>query len=92
MTKPTAASIEASTKLTGLQRQYIKAVAEEAAKDAVATVRDDLVRLFDMNDQYNQIDLNSRLSHLEGRYREDDKFALTKPKLIDLMKKLGMGE
>ena len=90
MSKPTAASIEGATKLTGIQRQYIKAVVEEAARAAVATVRDDLIKLFDMNDHYNQIDLNSRLSHLEGRYKEDDKFALTKPKLIDLMKKMGI--
>lgn len=92
MTKPTAASIEDATKLTGLQRQYIKAVAEEAAKLAANAVRDELVQLVVINDQYNQTDLNSRLSRLEGRYKEDDKFALTKPKLIDLMKKMGIEE
>ena len=43
MTKPTAASIEEATNLTGLQRQYIKAVAEEAATKATAALRVELV-------------------------------------------------
>jgi hypothetical protein len=89
MTKPTAASIEEATNLTGLQRQYIKAVAEEAATKATAALRVELVTLISMSTKYNDTDLNNRLSRLEGRYVEDDKFALTRPKLMALMQEMG---
>lgn len=90
MTKPTAASIEASTKFTGLQRQYIKAVAEEEAQKAASAIRDELVQLIITNGQYNDAGLKNRLSGLELRYQEDDKYTLTRPKIIAMMQKLGM--
>ena len=90
MTKPTAASIEASTKLTGLQRQYVKAVADEAAAIAANSLRGVLVDLITNRPQYDDTEMVVRLSRLERRYNEDDKFALTRPKIIALMEKLGM--
>jgi hypothetical protein len=90
MTKPTAASIEEATKLTGLQRQYIKAVAEEAAKLATNALRDELVQLVIINGQYNDADLKNRVSGLERQYEQDEKYTLTRPKIIALMQKLGM--
>ncbi len=90
MTKPTAASIEEATKLTGLQRQYIKAVAEEAATKAANALRDELVQLIIINGQYNDADLKNRISGLERQYEQDERYALTRPKIIALMQKLGM--
>jgi len=90
MTKPTAASIEEATNLTGLQRQYIKAVAEEAAKLATNALRDELVQLVIINGQYNDADLKNRVSGLEQQYERDEKYTLTRPKIIAMMQKLGM--
>jgi uncharacterized protein YihD (DUF1040 family) len=90
MTKPTAASIEEATNLTGLQRQYIKAVAEEAAKLATNALRDELVQLVIINGQYNDADLKNRVSGLERQYEQDEKYTLTRPKIIAMMQKLGM--
>ena len=90
MTKPTAASIEEATKLTGLQRQYIKAVAEEAATKAANALRDELVQLVIINGQYNDADLKNRVSGLERQYEQDEKYTLTRPKIIALMQKLGL--
>ena len=90
MTKPTAASIEASTKFTGLQRQYIKAVAEEAAIKAANALRDELVQLIIINGQYNDAELKNRMSALECQYEQDEKYTLTRPKIIAMMQKLGM--
>jgi hypothetical protein len=90
MTKPTAASIEEATGFTGLQRQYIKAVAEEAAKLATNAVRDELVQLIVINGQYNDADLKNRVSGLERQYEQDEKYTLTRPKIIAMMQKLGM--
>lgn len=90
MTKPTAASIEEATNLTGLQRQYIKAVAEEAAKLATNALRDELVQLVIINGQYNDADLKNRVSGLERQYERDEKYTLTRPKIIAMMQKLGM--
>jgi len=89
MTKPTADSIAAATNLTGLQRQYVKAVAEEAARLAAKAVRDELLQLVVSNGQYNDTDLNNRMSRLEKRYLEDDKYALTRPKVMALMQEMG---
>ena len=90
MTKPTADSIAEATKLTGLQRQYIKAVAEEAAIKATNALRDELVQLIVINGQYNDADLKNRVSGLERRHEEDEKYTLTRPKIIAMMQKLGM--
>ena len=90
MTKPTAASIEEATNLTGLQRQYIKSVAEEAAKLATNALRDELVQLVIINGQYNDADLKNRVSGLERQYEQDEKYTLTRPKIIALMQKLGL--
>ena len=90
MTKPTADSIAEATGFTGLQRQYIKAVAEEAATKQAYALRDELVQLIVINGQYNDADLKNRVSGLEARYERDDKYTLTRPKIIAMMQKLGM--
>jgi uncharacterized protein YihD (DUF1040 family) len=90
MTKPTADSIAEATGFTGLQRQYIKAVAEEAAIKQSYALRDELVRLIVINGQYNDADLKNRVSGLERQYEQDEKYTLTRPKIIAMMQKLGM--
>ena len=90
MTKPTADSIAEATGFTGLQRQYIKAVAEEAAIKQSYALRDELVRLIVINGQYNDADLKNRVSGLERQYERDEKYTLTRPKIIAMMQKLGM--
>jgi uncharacterized protein YihD (DUF1040 family) len=90
MTKPTADSIAEATGFTGLQRQYIKAVAEEAATKQAYALRDELVQLIVINGQYNDADLKNRVSGLERQYEQDEKYTLTRPKIIAMMQKLGM--
>jgi len=90
MTKPTADSIAEATGFTGLQRQYIKAVAEEAAIKQSYALRDELVQLIVINGQYNDADLKNRVSGLEQQYERDEKYTLTRPKIIAMMQKLGM--
>jgi len=90
MTKPTAASIAEASGFTGLQRQYIKAAAEEAAKLATNALRDELVQLIVINGEYNDVELKNRVSGLERQYERDEKYTLTRPKIIAMMQKLGM--
>jgi len=90
MTKPTADSIAEASGFTGLQRQYIKAVAEEAAIKQSYALRDELVQLIVINGQYNDADLKNRVSGLEQQYERDEKYTLTRPKIIAMMQKLGM--
>lgn len=96
MTAPKAKTIESLTNFSGLQKDWIKAVAREAAVAAVAEVRTELLGVFQNSsaggDSQSKVyqDIVKRLDSVESRYVEDDKYTLTKAKLVRLMKQLGI--
>ena len=84
-----------SPKLSGTQREYIRAVATQIAKTYVDGLREELVKLLRQSNQPTVTDtkvaeLVRRMTQLEARYKEDDKFTLTSAKIQALMKEKGI--
>lgn len=84
-----------SPKLSGSQRDYIKAVAESVTKLAVAEIREEFVSLLRKSNEPHATDakveaLLKKIELLESRYKEDDKFTLTSAKIQALMKEKGI--
>ena len=82
-------------KLSGSQRDYIKAVAESVTKLAIKELRDEFVSLLRKSNEPHTTDakvetLIRRLDSIEARYKEDDKFTLTSAKIQALMKEKGI--
>ena len=82
-------------KLSGSQRDYIKAVAESVTKLAIKELRDEFVDLLRKSNEPHTTDakvetLIRRLDSIEARYKEDDKFTLTSAKIQALMKEKGI--
>ena len=82
-------------KLSGSQRDYIKAVAESVTKLAIKELRDEFVALLRQSNEPHTTDakvetLIRRLDSIEARYKEDDKFTLTSAKIQALMKEKGI--
>ena len=82
-------------KLSGSQRDYIKAVAESVTKLAIKELRDEFVALLRKSNEPHTTDdkvetLIRRLDSIEARYKEDDKFTLTSAKIQALMKEKGI--
>ena len=84
-----------SPKLSGTQREYIRAVATQIAKMYVSGLREEFVKLLRQSNQPTVTDtkveeLVRRMDQLEARYKEDDKFTLTSAKIQALMKEKGI--
>ena len=84
-----------SPKLSGSQREYIRAVATQIAKTYVSGLREELVKLQRQSNQPTVTDVKvaelvRRMDQLEARYKEDDKFTLTSAKIQSLMKEKGI--
>ena len=84
-----------SPKLSGTQREYIRAVATQIAKTYVDGLREEFVKLLRKSNQPTVTDekvaeLVRRMTQLEARYKEDDKFTLTSAKIQALMKEKGI--
>ena len=84
-----------SPKLSGSQREYIRAVATQIAKTYVSGLREEFVKLLRQSNQPTVTDtkvaeLVRRMTQLEARYKEDDKFTLTSAKIQALMKEKGI--
>tara|TARA_R100001460_G_scaffold3484_8_gene10557 strand:+ start:847 stop:1134 length:288 start_codon:yes stop_codon:yes gene_type:complete len=95
MTRASAKAIEGSTKLTGIQRDWVKAYVEEVVKEEIAKLRAELLEV--MNGIGTDPDVKTKLNNaltrigdLENRYSEDDKFTLTRAKLLRFMKEQGL--
>ena len=84
-----------SPKLSGTQREYIRAVAKQMAKMYADGLREEFVKLLRKSNQPTVTDtkvaeLVRRMEQLEARYKEDDKFTLTSAKIQALMKEKGI--
>jgi len=84
-----------SPKLSGSQREYIRAVATQIAKTYVSGLREEFVKLLRQSNQPTVTDVKvaelvRRMDQLEARYKEDDKFTLTSAKIQALMKEKGI--
>ena len=84
-----------SPKLSGTQREYIRAVATQIAKTYVDGLREEFVKLLRQSNQPTVTDVKvaelvRRMEQLEARYKEDDKFTLTSAKIQALMKEKGI--
>lgn len=95
MTKPKAHQIEASTGLSPLAREWIRALVSEAAIAVEASIEDaSASRARSSSVQPGRDprvdDLLSRIEYLERRAESDDRYSLTKGKIIALMKKHGI--
>ena len=82
-------------KLSGSQRDYIKAVAESVTKLAVSELRKEFVDLLRKSNEPHTTDAKvdsiiRKIEQLEARYKEDDKFTLTSAKIQALMKEKGI--
>lgn len=95
MTRASAKAIEGSTKLTGIQRDWVKSYVEEVVKEEIAKLRAELLEA--MNGIGTDPDVKTKLNNaltrigdLENRYSEDDKFTLTRAKLLRFMKEQGL--
>jgi len=84
-----------SPKLSGTQREYIRAVATQIAKMYVSGLREEFVNLLRKSNEPTVTDtrvaeLVRRMDQLQARYNEDDKFTLTSAKIQALMKEKGI--
>ena len=84
-----------SPKLSGTQREYIRAVATQIAKMYVSGLREEFVNLLRRSNEPTVTDVKvaelvRRMDQLEARYKEDDKFTLTSAKIQALMKEKGI--
>jgi hypothetical protein len=96
MTKPTASALEPTTNFTPLQKQWIKTLVEEAvsqaSKELSAKISTEIGKISASVSAANHgdSDIAERLSALEARYIEDDKYSLSRAKLVRLMKQMGI--
>lgn len=94
MTRPAAKAIEGSTKFTGIQRDWVKAIIAETVASEIAVLKANLLESIEQNKNCscaNLIDeVITRLTKVEERYEEDDKFSLTRAKLLRFMKEQGL--
>ena len=93
MTIPNPDSL--SPKLSGSQREYIRAVANYAAKTAREELRTEFINLLRKSNEPTVTDkkveeLIRRMDLLEVRYKEDDKFTLTSAKINALIEEKGI--
>ena len=96
MTKPTAVALEPTTNFTPLQKQWIKTLVEEVAaqvsKELNTKISQEISKVAASVSASNHgdADIAERLSNLEQRYIEDDKYSLSRAKLVRLMKQMGI--
>jgi hypothetical protein len=95
-TKPKAVQLESMSGLPPLARQWIKALVEEAveqvaSKAASAPTASAPAQPTKDVDLINRVDdLSRRIKYIEDVYDEDQKYSLTKGKVIALLKKHGI--
>jgi hypothetical protein len=94
-TGPKALQLESSTGLPPLARQWIKALVAENAALIRETVEADIARAASAAQSLpardpRVDDLLNRIEYLERRAESDERYVLTKGKIIELMKKHGI--
>jgi|OM-RGC.v1.031586487 hypothetical protein len=94
MTLPNAKAIEGSTKLTGIQRDWVKSYVAEIVAGEIHKIKSELLEEIT---KASGCQCEPRVSAAEraiqdlvARYEEDDKFTLTRAKLLRFMKEQGL--
>jgi hypothetical protein len=93
MTQPKAYQLEPSTGLSPLARDWIKALVSETSADLHSCIGDATKTAAPPPSSTNDSrvdDLIRRIEYLERRAESDDRYVLTKGKIIELMKKHGI--
>ena len=88
-----AAVLEPNLTLDGLSKQWIKAIVKEAIEEHELKTKLTPVAAEGSSDcscKGQRQELTWKLNSLNARYHEDDKYALTKAKLITLMQEMGI--
>lgn len=94
-TTPKAAQLEQSSGLAPMARQWIKALVSEVQAPQVAspTSNQEQVNIIagELNDILKRLNqLTERMQELETRYEVDERYSITRGKVIALMKKMGI--
>ena len=94
-TTPKAAQLEQSSGLAPLARQWIKALVSEVQPQqtvAPASNQEQINKLAsELYDVLNRINkLTERVEELETRYDVDERYSITRGKVVALMKKMGI--
>lgn len=93
MTQPKAYQLEPTTGLSPLARDWIKALVSEASTDLHRCIHDASpanTPAAPPTQDPRVDDLLRRIAYLESRIESDDRYALTRAKIIALMKKHGI--
>jgi|TARA_R110000772_G_scaffold227906_4_gene338667 hypothetical protein len=94
MTLPNSKAIEGNTKFTGLQRDWVKSYVAEVVS----------IEMLKLRNEFNEAiaakpacscgkkikAVASDVADLQKRYSEDDKYSLTRGKIVALMGELGL--
>lgn len=81
-----------SSSFTPQQREYIDAAIEKRVRELAQPVVTNAQHLFQNYAalQATIADLQARVDAYESKYLDDQKYSLTRPKIVSLMKKLGI--
>tara|TARA_R110000823_G_scaffold314201_1_gene442937 strand:- start:987 stop:1274 length:288 start_codon:yes stop_codon:yes gene_type:complete len=94
MTLPNSKAIEGNTKFTGIQRDWVKSYVSEIVATEMLKLRNEVTEAIASKPAcgcgQKLIVLALEVEALKSRYSEDDRFSLTRPKIIALMAELGM--
>lgn len=92
MTLPNAKAIEGSTKLTGIQRDWVKSYVAEIVAGEIHKIKSELLEEISKASGCQcsaRVSANEKaISDLMARYEEDDKFTLTKAKLQRFLREM----
>lgn len=90
-TETKAAELEQNLSLDGLSKQWMKQIVKEAIEQhEMRTMPVPAQGCGDCGCKEQIQEVMWKLNSLNARYHEDDKYALTKAKLITLMQKMGI--
>lgn len=94
MTLPNAKAIEGNTKFSGLQRDWVKAYVAETMAVEMLKLRNELTQTIaarpSCSCEGKLAEVSSDVEALKDRYSEDDKYTLTRGKIMALMARLGL--
>lgn len=86
-----AAELEPNLSLDGLSKQWMKQIIKEAIEQhELKTMPPPAQGCVNCSCKQQMEEVMWKLNSLNARYHEDDKYALTKAKLITLMQKMGI--
>lgn len=94
-TTPKAAQLEQSSGLAPMARQWIKALVSEvqAPQTAAPSNNQEQINIIagELSDILNRLNqITERVQELETRYDIDERYSITRGKVIALMKKMGI--